>query len=139
MCGVDHQAVTAITVAREGLANVARELWTPKRVGTSQLGWPSPQQLSGHLCQVCANAVEATHSIGPSAKERALVASLAPEGVGKLGYGHFAVDGLIGWSVLVARARQQDSHESDPRPNTRAWEHLGDLAALSEQLGRALN
>ena len=103
MCGVDHQAVTAITVAQEGLANVARQLWTPKRVGTSQLGWPSPQQLSGHLCQVCADAVEATHSIGPSAKERALVASLAPEGVGKLGYGHFAVDGLIGCSVLVAR------------------------------------
>jgi hypothetical protein len=47
--------------------------------------------------------------------------------------------GLVGWDALVARARQADPPEPGPRPNTKPWEHLGDLAALSGQLGAALS
>ena len=61
----------------------------------------------------------ATGSVGPTALERALVAALAPDGVGKLDYGHFAMDGVIGWSVLVAQARRTDPAEPDPQPNAR--------------------
>jgi hypothetical protein len=42
------------------------------------------------------------------------------------------------WGALVAHARQQDPPAIGPGPNTEAWEHLPDLAALSEQLGAAL-
>ena len=37
--------------------------------------------------------------------ERALVAALAPAGIGKLDYGNFRVEGLVGWGGLAARAR----------------------------------
>jgi hypothetical protein len=55
-----------------------------------------------------------------------------------VGWGHFTMEGLIGWGALVARARQQDPPEPDPRPGTKPWEQLGDLASLTEQLGAAL-
>ena len=61
-CGVGHQSVSAVMVAQQGRENVARDLWTLKRTGTQQLGGqPSAQWLSGYLCQVCADAVEASH------------------------------------------------------------------------------
>ncbi len=64
--------------------------------------------------------------------------ALAPQGVDKLGWGHLAVNGLVGWAILVAKARQQDL--PDPKPNTKPWQHLGDdLDALSEQLNAALS
>jgi hypothetical protein len=66
-----------------------------------------------------------------------LVAAPTPDRLGKLGYGQLAVDGLIGWSALVAHARRQRP-AVDPRPNTKSWQHVGDLEALSEQLGVAL-
>jgi hypothetical protein len=115
-------------------------LWTATRTGTEQLGGQrSPQQLSGYLCRVCAEAVSSVHSMGPSALERAVVTALAPQGVGKLGYGQHSIDGLVGWAALVARAQQGDPpSQPAPRPNIRPWEHLGDLDALSEQLGMAL-
>jgi hypothetical protein len=40
--------------------------------------------------------------------ERALVAALAPAGIGKLDYGNLVVNGLIGWGGLAARARLAD-------------------------------
>ena len=139
-CGVGHQMVPAVTASREGPQNLARSLWTPKRTGTQQLGGrASPDWLSGHLCQVCAEALEHVHAMGPSALERALVAALAPQGIGKLGWGQLDVKGLIGWGALVARARQADPPEPDPRPNTKPWEHLGDLDELRQRLGAALH
>ena len=54
-----------------------------------------------------------------------------------MGWGQVRVDGLIGWATLVAHAAQQDPPEPDPRPNTRGWEHLGNLVAPSEQLAAA--
>jgi hypothetical protein len=66
------------------------------------------------------------------------VVALAPEKVGLLPYGHLAVDGLVGWGALVAHARQTDPTEPEPRPNTRPWQHLPDLDALTEQFGRTL-
>jgi hypothetical protein len=139
ICGVGHQKVDAAVAAREGLANVARDLWTPKRTGSQQLGGrPSANQLSGHLCRVCADAVEHVHAMGPSAMERALLTALAPEKVGLLPYGQFSVNGLVGWGALVAHARQTELPEPDPKPNERPWEHLGDLPALSERLSAAM-
>jgi hypothetical protein len=139
VCGIGHQSVSAVVVARQGRDNVARDLWTAKRNGTQQLGGPlSPHWLSGYLCRVCADAVEHSHAMGPTALERALVASLAAQGMGKLPYGHLSISGLVGFGALVAQARQADPEEPDPRPGTRPWQHLGDLAALSEQLGVAL-
>ena len=38
------------------------------------------------------------------------------------------------WSPTLL---EQDPPEPDPRPNTRGWEHLGNLVAPSEQLGAA--
>ena len=129
--------VAAIEVAREGRDQIARDLWTPRRTPIS----------SGYLCQICAEAVAHVGSIGPSALERALVAHLAPEGIGKLDYGQLRVDDLIGWGGLASRARlAQLAHPAGgidvcvpvPGPNTRPWEHLPDLTALSEQLRRRL-
>ena len=65
--------------------------------------------------------------------ERALLASLAPEGVGKLPYGQLAVDGLVGWSVLVAKPGGPTPPEPDPKPNPRPWQHLGDIEQLAER------
>jgi hypothetical protein len=139
-CGVSNQLVPAVTVAREGPLSVARDLWTPKRTGTQQLGGqPSPQQLSGHLCRSCSEAVDHVGAVGPTALERALVSALMPEGVGKLAHGNLTVDGLVGWGALVARAQQgSPPGQPAPRPNTRPWEHLGDLGQISTQLARRL-
>ena len=140
-CGVGHQTVAAVVVARAASRDqVARDLWTPKRAETAQLGGlRSPQSLSGHLCKSCLSALEHAGAIGPTALERAVVTELAPSGVDKLGWGQLRVDGLIGWSVLVARARQPPTQpKPEPKPNERPWEHLGDLAGLSKQLGAAL-
>jgi hypothetical protein len=102
-------------VAREGRANVARDLWTPKRTGASQLGGgASPTQVAGHLCTTCADAVEAVGSIGASALERALVAALVPSGIGKLSYGNLRVDGLFGWGALAAHAWCRTRTSQDP-------------------------
>jgi len=76
--------------------------------------------------------VDHAHAIGPTALEPALVTSLAPNGVRILSYGQLAINGLIGWGALVARARKQNPPAPDPAPNHRPWEHLGNLAALSE-------
>ena len=75
-------------------------------------------------------AVEYAHSMGPTALERALVAALAPQGIGKLAYGQLAVNGLIGGGVLAA------THQAPP--TARPFEHLGDLAGISSQLGAML-
>jgi hypothetical protein len=48
------------------------------------------------------------------------------------------VEGVIGWGGLVARARLVDPGGIGPEPNSRPWEHLPDLAALSDQLRRRL-
>ena len=80
---------------------------------------------------------EHAHAMGPTALERALL-SIAPSGVGKLPWANLRVDGLIGWGAVVARAHLQNPPAPDPAPNSRPWEHLGDLEALSEQLGAKL-
>jgi hypothetical protein len=49
------------------------------------------------------------------------------------------VDGLIGWGALAARARLVDRGISPtPGPNSRPWQHLPDLAALTSQLKKRL-
>jgi hypothetical protein len=130
-CGIATQVVSAVEVAQEGHQNVASRVWVPRRIGSTQLGLPSPATLSGFLCQVCNEAVEHVHSIGPTALERALVTVLAPEKLGTLGWGNTRVSGLVGWGALFVRARQQ---QPDPEPNARPWRHLGDLAAITRQL-----
>jgi hypothetical protein len=80
-------------------------------------------------------------SIGPAALERALVAHLAPKGIGKLELRSAQVDGLIGWGGLAARARLDDPANPLGRAvesNSRPWQHLPDLATLSEALRRRL-
>ena len=67
ICGVGQQSAPAVTVAREGLQNVTRDLWTPVQTGTTALGMSSPQRLSGHLCRTCSDAVKHTGSMGPTA------------------------------------------------------------------------
>ena len=94
LCGVGHQTVPAVVVAREGWDQVARDLWTAKRTGTQSLGGRLfPATVSGHLCRACAVAVTHARAIGPTALERALVVALAPEGAGMLPYGWLRVDG----------------------------------------------
>ena len=48
------------------------------------------------------------------------------------------VEGVIGWGGLVARARLADPDGIGPEPNSRPWEHLPDLVALSDQLRQRL-
>jgi hypothetical protein len=98
----------------------------------------SAGSVSGYLCSICADAHAHVHSIGPTALERAFVAALAPEGIGKLDYGNLVVDDLMRWGGLVAEARLADPAGIGPEPNSRPWEHLPDLAALSDQLRRRL-
>jgi hypothetical protein len=136
ICGVAHQLAPAATTAREGLANVARDLWKAMRTGTSQLGWPSPWEISGHLCTTWAEACSSTHAMGPSALEKALVKALAPEKEGFQPYGHLSVHGLIGWGAISAQA--QLTGDPVPKPNTRPFEHLDGLAKLQVELSRAL-
>ena len=100
-------------------------------LGGQQLAGP----VSGYLCQICAEAVAHVGSIGPSALEWALVAHLAPEGIGKLDYGQLRVHGLIGWGGLASRARLADPANpfgTAVEPNSRPFGHLPDLAALRE-------
>jgi hypothetical protein len=68
------------------------------------------------------------------------VSHLCPDLVGKLdGWNQVTMSGLAGWAASVARAHQGDSSSQPaPKPNTRPWEHLGDLEALTEQLRRRL-
>jgi len=79
---------------------------------TSVGGQQLAGSVSGYLCQICAEAVAHVGSIGPSALEWALVAHLAPEGIGKLDYGQLRVHGLIGWGGLASRAPACRSGES---------------------------
>jgi hypothetical protein len=74
--------------------------------------------------------------VGATSLMRAVVTALAPEGIGKLGWGQLALTGLIGYGALVAEAHRQG--ESPPKPGRIPWEHLSDLAALSEHLGAKL-
>jgi hypothetical protein len=107
MCGLSHQLVPAAVVARQGRETLARELWTPKRTGAQQLGGrASPEWVSGHLCQLCADAVDhvPNRALGPTALLRALVSALCPDAVGKLAYGQLSVEGLIGWGALSVHA-----------------------------------
>ena len=46
------------------------------------------------------------------------------------------MDGLVGWGAVSAQAQLQG--EPDPKPNTRPWQHLPDLDALTERLWTAL-
>jgi hypothetical protein len=129
--------VPAVLVAQQGLQNVARDLWTPKRAGTKQLGGElSPNQLTGYLCRTCSDAVDHVHAMGPTALERALVTSIAPSGVGKLDFGNFSMPGLIGFGAVVAEAHRRG--ESPPSPGIKPWQHLGDVDALSERLSVTL-
>jgi hypothetical protein len=111
------------------------------RSGSLPHSWPAGHRpdLSGFLCRTCTEAVEATGAIGPTALLRACVASLAPQGVGRLPYGNVEVPGLVGWGVLKARAQRRDPPVEGPKANTRPFEHLGDLEALTEQLSVALS
>ena len=95
---------------------------TPQSLG----GQISPKILIGHLCQTCDDAVAHTGSLGPSAMERALIMALVPEGVGKLAYDNFSMNGLVGWGVLSAT--------SQASPNAEPWKHLGDLEELRRRL-----
>jgi hypothetical protein len=139
-CGLGHQLVPAVEVAQLGRLGAARQLWTPLRCSATSLGEQSSLELSGHLCRVCADAADHVHSIGPSALERSLTSHLRPDLVPKLdGWNQVTMSGLVGWAALVARAQQgSSSGQPAPKANARAWEHLGDLDALSEQLGAAL-
>jgi hypothetical protein len=95
--------------------SAARQLWKPLRTHATQLGGQSSVELSGYLCQTCADAGEHVHSVCPSALEWALVSHLCPGGVGKLGWNQIVVSGLAGWATLVARD-QQGSPPRQPAP-----------------------
>jgi hypothetical protein len=138
-CGVGYQLMSADQVEQvHGTQHAARELWKLKRATAQVLGGKiSPQMLVGHLCVLCNEAVTHTGALGPSALERALVSALWPEGLGRLPYGNFEVNGLIGWGALVARARQHPS-ATDPKPNSQPWEHLGELTVLSSEIGAVM-
>jgi hypothetical protein len=131
-CGIGQQSVPAVEVEQAGgRIAAAQQVWTRHTITPGQMGGAlSPEALVGHLCRVCAAAVRHVGSIGPDALERALVAHLAPQQIGMLGYDNLRVPGLVGWAVLAV-TRQAP-------PNTRPWEHLRDLAAVSEQLGAML-
>ena len=142
-CGVGHQSVSAVTVAREGRENVARDVWTPKRGAgdrTAARQRLSPDQLSGvplpglsvPTLWACACHRTDRPRMGPGGRAR------TREG-GVPAYGDLAVDGLVGSGDSGAQGRAGRSRGArDPRPGTRPWQHLGDLEALSEQLGVAL-
>ena len=138
LCGVSHQSVSATVVAQApSREQVARDLWTPKRTSTQQLGGQlSPASISGYLCRPCTEAVEHAHAMGPTALMRALVAAVAPQGVGMLGWGKLSVDGLVGWAVLVAEARRRG--KVPPPPNRTPWAHLPDLDRVTEQVRSVL-
>jgi hypothetical protein len=138
VCGVGHQVVPAVEVAQQGRMNIARDLWKPLRTHATQLGGgQSSVELSGYLCRICSTALEQSHSVGlgPMALERCLVAHLCPDLLGKLAYGTLiVVNGLAGWSTLVARAHRGNSPSQPVRPNAKPWEHLGDLDVVRKQL-----
>ena len=136
-CGIGHQKAPATEVAQEGREYVARDLWTPKRVGLQQLGGAiSPEMLSGYLCHSCNDVVEHVGAMGPTALERALVTAVVPEGLDKLGWNQLRVNGLIGWGAACASLLRRG--EPQPPPNRTPWAHLPDLEALTEQLRRRL-
>ena len=139
ICGVSHQVMPAVEVAAHGRLSIARQIWTPKRVNATHLGGSSSLELSGHLCKICADAVEHVHSVGPSSMERALAMALVPDGVSKLdGWNQITMDGLAGWAASVARAHRGNSPNQPVRPNAMPWKHLGDLDAVRKQLRQRL-
>ena len=140
LCGYRGPVVPAAEIAMTGRQQAAAAYWTPLGlVPTEALGRRrSPETMSGHVCPDCAEAIDCVGSIGPDALERALVVALAPQGLGKLGWGQLKVNGLIGWGAVCAQALLQDPPVQVP-PNARPWQHLPDLDALSEQLSVALS
>ena len=132
-CGVRAQTIGAGQVEQlGGRRNAARQIWSLRRSSPQALGGqPSPKILIGHLCVVCNDAVVAVGTLGPTSLERALVAHLAPQGIGKLGYDNFSLSGLIGWGVISAT--------SDVPPNSEPFAHLGDLDELRRRLSAALH
>ncbi len=137
-CGVSRQVVAAEELAGRfgaSLTRAAAAVWHPRTVGLSQLGLRAPlrQQVAGHLCATCNEAVQVVGSVGSSARERALVAALVPSGLGRLGYGQMDLRGVArGWGALV---------HLDPTTRANgdvAWAHLGNIDGLREALAGVL-
>ena len=107
-------------------------------------GRQSPARIEGYLCPRCNDAVQDAGAVGPSSLSRAMLDALAASDnqATRANAERLRDESLdvrpVGWGALVAHARQQDPPEPDPQPNSRPWEHLDDLAALSERLKAVL-
>ena len=121
-------------------------MWTLVLTHIDALGGrQSPARIEGYLCPRCNDAVEDVGAVGPTSLTQAMLGALmaSDDQATRAKAEKVRNEGLdvrpIGWGALVAHARQQNPPEPDPRPNTRPWGHLDDLAALSEQLSAALS
>jgi hypothetical protein len=111
----------------------ARQVWTPASWSVESLGGPSaPEPVTGHLCKLCARAVDEAGSQGPSALEMSLVAFLAPQATGLLHLGTMEMSGVVGWGGLVVDARHRA--KAPPPPNRLRWGHVEDLDRLGGRL-----
>lgn len=123
LCGVGHQDMPALRVARVGHEQAAHEVWTHVTVPARNLARPAYEPpVRGWLCTACATAREwAGGSTGREAAERSLLAYLqAPDRSPE----RAQLDGLSPWAG------------KDGRPvNALPWEHLGDLSDLRHDLG----
>jgi hypothetical protein len=133
LCGVGYQVLPAKMVEQLGGHSAAsREIWTMWKITLEQMGGrSSPVTLVGHLCRICDAAVSHVGAMGPTALERALVAHIASDQLGMLGYESARIQGLVGWGVAAYG-------DSSTLPAEKAFAHLPDLGELPGKLRSVL-
>jgi hypothetical protein len=99
---------------------------TPEQMG----GKARPVTLVGFLCKIYSAAVTQVGALGPTALERALVANIAPDQLGMLGYDSLRLPRLVGWEVAAHL-------DSQIGPSEKPFSHL-DIQALPSKLKSAL-
>lgn len=112
LCGVG-----TVTIAHD-----APSPWRPILTDCPALGGTGPGKYEGNLCPACSDVFESVGSIGPTLMLSALARHLFPSRRPVLPP-DLTIDGLDGWAAVPGHA-----------PNGTAWEHVGDLHGLRDEL-----
>jgi hypothetical protein len=119
LCGVGAVLVPARDVVRfGGPESAAGSVWRSVSTTPSALGGSGSDRVAGHVCPVCAKAIEDQSSVGPTSLAAALVAYLRVSGAEQVARAVAQADvdggvrGLVGWGATRLP------------PNERPWGHL---------------
>ncbi|WP_413543671.1 hypothetical protein [Citricoccus nitrophenolicus] len=127
LCGVGTVNIDARQVVALGGREVAAgKVWRPRAVTAGALGGRrrSRDEVRGHVCPPCADALDTVGALGVTAMERALRLHLTATGRKEAARNvkEGETFGLVGFSELVFRAHLTGQHR--PAANGEPWDHV---------------